>query len=30
VLEQGELVFDGNVDGGLQFYEEVLASRPPA
>ena len=28
VLEHGELVFDGDVDGGLQFYEELLAGRP--
>ena len=28
VLEQGECVFDGDVDGGLQFYEELLAARP--
>ena len=35
VLEHGELAFDGDVDGGLQFYEELLAGRfadpgPPA
>jgi ABC-type polysaccharide/polyol phosphate transport system ATPase subunit len=27
VLEQGELVFDGDVDGGLAFYEDLLAKR---
>jgi SAM-dependent methyltransferase len=27
VLEQGELVFDGDVAGGLAFYEELLARR---
>jgi ABC-type polysaccharide/polyol phosphate transport system ATPase subunit len=25
VLEQGELAYDGDVDGGLSFYERVLA-----
>ena len=29
VLEQGELAFDGSVDAGLEFYEELLAHRPP-
>ena len=24
----GELLFDGDVDAGLQFYEELLARRP--
>jgi ABC-type polysaccharide/polyol phosphate transport system ATPase subunit/SAM-dependent methyltransferase len=27
VLEQGELAFDGDVDGGLAFYERLLARR---
>jgi ABC-type polysaccharide/polyol phosphate transport system ATPase subunit/SAM-dependent methyltransferase len=27
VLEQGELMFDGDVDGGLAFYEQLLARR---
>ena len=27
VLEQGELAFDGDVEGGLTFYEELLARR---
>ena len=27
VLEQGELRFDGDVEGGLAFYEELLARR---
>jgi ABC-type polysaccharide/polyol phosphate transport system ATPase subunit/SAM-dependent methyltransferase len=27
VLEQGTLAFDGNVDGGLAFYDNLLAQR---
>ena len=27
VLEQGELAFDGDVESGLAFYEQVLAQR---
>ena len=27
VLEKGELVFDGDVEGGLAFYDQVLAQR---
>ena len=27
VLEQGELAFDGDVEGGLAFYDELLARR---
>ena len=27
VLEQGELVFDGDVEPGLAFYDELLARR---
>ena len=27
VLEQGELMFDGDVEGGLAFYEQLLARR---
>jgi SAM-dependent methyltransferase len=30
VLEQGELVFDGDVAAGLAFYEELLARRAAA
>jgi hypothetical protein len=36
VLEQGELAFDGGVEEGLSFYEELLMHRaahaddPPA
>jgi ABC-type polysaccharide/polyol phosphate transport system ATPase subunit/SAM-dependent methyltransferase len=29
VLEQGELAYDGDVDGGLEFYERVLAHPSP-
>ena len=28
VLEQGELVFDGDVEDGLHFYDDLLAGRP--
>ena len=30
VLERGELAFDGGIDEGLAFYEELLAPRPTA
>lgn len=28
VLEHGELVFDGDVESGLDFYDKLLAARP--
>jgi ABC-type polysaccharide/polyol phosphate transport system ATPase subunit len=28
VLEHGELLFDGELEGGLDFYEQLLAGRP--
>jgi ABC-type polysaccharide/polyol phosphate transport system ATPase subunit len=30
VLEQGQLVFDGDVETGLQYYEDLLAGRSRA